>query len=142
VTARRSGLVVAAVALIGLAIAIYLTATKLAGGLPVCGVVSGCEDVANSQYSDTFGIPTAAYGVVYSAVIAVLGLAWWRLGDRRAILVAYGLGLFASLFVVYLTYLELFVIRATCVWCVGYGVTVIGGWIVVTVILRAAPDRA
>lgn len=141
-TARRSGLVVAAVALIGLAIAIYLTATKLAGGLPVCGVVSGCEDVANSQYSDTFGIPTAAYGVVYSAVIAVLGLAWWRLGDRRAILVAYGLGLFASLFVVYLTYLELFVIRATCVWCVGYGVTVIGGWIVVTVILRAAPDRA
>jgi len=142
VTARRSGLVVAAVALIGLAIAIYLTATKLAGGLPVCGVVSGCEDVANSQYSDTFGIPTAAYGVVYSAVIAVLGLAWWRLGDRRAILAAYGLGLFASLFVVYLTYLELFVIRATCVWCVGYGISVIGGWVLVAVILRAAPDRA
>jgi len=132
----------AAVALVGLAIAIYLTATKLAGGLPVCGVLSGCEDVANSQYSDTFGIPTAAYGVVYSAVIAVLGLAWWRLGDRRAILAAYGLGLFASLFVVYLTYLELFVIRATCVWCVGYGITVIGGWVLSTVILRAAPDRA
>ena len=30
----------------------------------------------------------------------------------------------------YLTYLELFVIHAVCVWCVGYGLTVVGGWLV------------
>ena len=29
----------------------------------------------------------------------------------------------------YLTYLELFVIHAVCVWCVGYGLTVVVGWL-------------
>ena len=137
-THRRSGLVIAAIAAIGLVIAAYLTSVKLAGGLPVCGPVQGCEDVAKSEYSSILGIPTATLGVVFSAVLAVLGVAWWRLGDRRALLAAYGLGLFGILFVAYLTYLELFVIHAVCVWCVSYGLTVIAGWIAVAVALRTA----
>ncbi len=137
-TDRRVGLPIAAIAAVGFVIAAYLAATKLAGGLPVCGPVKGCEDVALSEYSAIAGIPTAALGAAFSIVVAALGLAWWRLGDRRALLAAYGLGLFGILFVVYLTYLELFVIHAVCVWCVIYGLTVIGGWAVVAVALRRA----
>jgi uncharacterized membrane protein len=140
VTARRSGLLIFAIGAVGLVIAAYLTGTKLAGGLPVCGPVKGCEDVALSEYSSIAGIPTAAFGAAFSIVVAALGLAWWRLGDRRALMAAYGLGLFGILFVAYLTYLELFVIHAVCVWCVVYGLTVIGGWAVVAVALRRA-DR-
>lgn len=135
-TVRRSGLVIATLAAIGFAIAAYLTVTKLSGGLPVCGPTKGCEDVALSEYSAILGIPTAAFGLAFSAVIATLGLAWWRWGDRRTLLAAYGLGLFGIVFVAYLTYLELFVIHAVCVWCVGYGLTVVVGWLVALAMVR------
>jgi uncharacterized membrane protein len=139
VTVRRSGLVIASIGAIGLAIALYLTATKLSGGLPVCGPVHGCEQVALSDYSSILGIPTAAFGVGFSAIVSGLGLAWWRGGDRRAVVAAYGLGLFGMLFVAYLTYVELFVIHAVCVWCAAYAVTVILGWLGAAATLRAHP---
>ena len=133
---RRSGLLIATIALVGLGIAVYLTATKLAGGLPVCGPVKGCEDVALSPYSSIAGIPVAALGAGFSAVLLGLGLVWSSRADRRALLGAYGLGLFGIVFVAYLTYLELFVIHAVCVWCVGYGLTVIVGWLVAAATMR------
>jgi len=139
VTVRRSGLAIATVGALGLAIAVYLTATKLSGGLPVCGPVHGCEEVALSEYSSILGIPTAAFGAGFSAIVSGLGLAWWRGGDRRSLLVAYGLGLFGILFVAYLTYLELFVIHAVCAWCVVYAVTVVLGWLIAAAALRAHP---
>lgn len=128
----------AALAALGLAIAIYLTLTKLGGGLPVCGPVSGCEDVAKSEYSAIVGVPTAAFGALLSAVLVVLALVWARTGDRRALLGAYGLGLIGVVVVGYLTYLELFVIHAVCAWCVAYGVTVVVGWLVAAHGLRRA----
>jgi uncharacterized membrane protein len=139
VNVRRSGLAIAAIAALGLGIAVYLTATKLTGGLPVCGPVHGCEEVALSEYSSIFGIPTAAFGAGFSAVVAGLGLAWRRRGDRRALLVAYGLGLFGILFVAYLTYLELFVIHAVCAWCAAYALTVVVGWLIAAAAMRARP---
>jgi len=136
VTLGRLGIAAALTAGAGLAIAIYLTSVKLAGGLPVCGPLQGCETVAQSQYSSIVGIPVALVGVAFSATLVVLSLIWWRRQERRAILASYGLGLFGIVFVAYLTYLELFVIGAVCLWCVGYGLTVIGGWIIAALAVR------
>jgi uncharacterized membrane protein len=136
VTQRRSGLFGAAIALLGLAVAGYLSVVKLAGQLPVCGPLRGCETVALSEYSDIGSIPIALLGVVFSALTLALQLIWWRRGERRALLAAYGLGLFGILFVAYLTYLELFVIHAVCVWCVVYALTVAAGWLVTAAALR------
>ncbi len=141
-TARRTGLAIALIAALGLAVALYLTATKLSGGLPVCGPVKGCEDVARSEYSSILGLPVAAFGALFSAVIVVLGLVWAARADRRALLGAYGLGLFGVLFVAYLTYLELFVIHAVCAWCVAYGLTVVAGWLVALGSLRSGRSPA
>jgi uncharacterized membrane protein len=93
--------------------------------------------VAQSEYSELLGIPVSLLGMGFSGVVLLLAAAWWRVGDRRAILGAYGLGLFGLLFVGYLTYLELFVIEAICVWCVTYAVTVVAGWLVAAAALRA-----
>jgi uncharacterized membrane protein len=136
---RWLGLLLAALALAGLGISIYLTATKLSGTLPVCGPLGGCETVDASEWSTILGIPTAAFGIVYSAVAGLLGLAWWRVGDRRALLAAYALGLAGLLVEAFLAYLQLVVIGAVCVWCAAYGATVILGWLVVLVALRRAP---
>ncbi len=141
-TVRRAGLLAAVLAGAGLAISAYLTSVKLAGELPVCGPLKGCETVALSSYSEILGIPVALFGAGFSALVLILALAWWRLGDRRALLATYGLGLFGILFVAYLTYLELFVIHAVCVWCVGYAVTLVAGWIVAAWAVRASGDTA
>jgi uncharacterized membrane protein len=142
VTARGSGLLGAAVATIGLGAAAYLTAVKLAGSLPVCGPLHGCETVAQSTYSELAGIPIAAFGVGLSAALMVLQLLWWRSGDRRALGIAFGLGLFGVVVAAYLTYLELFVIHAVCVWCVTYAATVGTGWAIAALAWRASsPDH-
>ena len=78
--------------------------------------------MAASSYSVVLGIPVAAYGVVCSLLLVAGALAWWRTADRRPLLAAYGILLLATLAVAVLTYLELFVIRAICPWCVSYAV--------------------
>jgi uncharacterized membrane protein len=140
VSARRAGLVGAVLAAVGLAVSIYLASVKLAGALPVCGPLKGCEDVALSPYSEIMGIPVALFGAGFSALVLILALVWWRAGDRRALLASYGLGLFGILFVTYLTYLELFVIHAVCVWCVAYALTVVVGWIVAASAVRRSGE--
>jgi uncharacterized membrane protein len=137
----RAGLLGAAIGFAGLAVAGYLTAVKLAGELPACGPLRGCETVALSEYSAIAGIPIALFGAGLSAIVVGLQLAWWRTGQRRVVIAAYGLGLFGILIVAYLTYLELVVIGAVCVWCVGYAVTVVAGWAVAAIELRPAPGR-
>jgi uncharacterized membrane protein len=112
-------------ALAGLGIAGYLLVARLSGEAAVCGPSGGCETVAASSYSVVLGIPVAAYGVGCSLVLTACGLLWWRTADRRPLLAAYGVLLLATLAVAVLTYLELFVIRAICPWCVSYRVTIV-----------------
>lgn len=121
----RSTLVLIAASVAGMLIAGYLTATKLAGGLPACGPVHGCETVALSEYSEILGIPVAVLGLGFS--IGLLAAALWsiRVASRTVLYAVYGMSLFGVLFVAYLTYLELFVIHAVCVWCVGYAISIV-----------------
>lgn len=136
---RRSGLAMTILAIVGLIVAIYLTATKLLGEAPACGPIRGCEDVAASPYSEIFGIPVALVGVVFSIVLVGLSAAWWRSADRRALLGAYGLGLLGCFVVAGLTYLELFVIHAICIYCVTYAVTIVAGFAIAVATLRQVP---
>ena len=78
-----------------------------------------------SEYADILGIPVAVLGFACSLVLVGLALAWWARADRRALLAVYLVLLAATGFVVYLTYLELFVIEAICPWCVAYAVTIV-----------------
>jgi uncharacterized membrane protein len=126
-------------ALGGVAIAAYLLTVRLLGGAPACGPVPGCDTVAASPYATVLGLPVALFGVMFSIVLAAATLAWWRTGDRRALYAAYGLGLLGIVAVAYLTYLELFVIEAICIWCASYAVTIAIGWILAILALRSAP---
>ena len=125
----------------GLAVAAYLTAVRLLGEAPACGPVRGCDTVAASEYATVVGVPVAVLGLGFSIVLTVLAVAWWRRGDRRALHASYALGLLGVAMVAYLTYLELFVIEAICVWCVTYAGTVVAGWIVAIIAVMEAPDR-
>ena len=117
-----------ALALAGLAIAAYLLAARIIGEAPACGPVKGCETVAASEYATVLGVPVGLFGAGFSAMLVTACVVWWRRADRRALYAAYGLGLAGVIAVIYLTYVEVFVIEAICVWCVGYALTIVGGW--------------
>ena len=95
----------------GLVVSAYLTWTHLSEASPVCvGGRSGCETVQASRYSEILGVPVAALGLfAYAAMLVCAALR----GEGAAVS-----GLFVALvgvlFSAYLTYLELFVLRAIC----------------------------
>ena len=136
----RLGAAMTVLALAGLAIASYLLAVRLLGEAPACGPVRGCDTVAASEYATVLGVPVALFGVGFSIALMAASAIWWRRRDRRALYAAYGLGLLGVVAVAYLTYLELFVIEAICVWCVSYAVTIVSGLIVSIFAVRSAPD--
>lgn len=107
----------------GLVTAGYLAYVETTSTLVICGVeYSGCETVQTSSYATLLGfLPTAVLGLLgYLAILTVWLVANSRLRKLRylASLTQWGLALFGVLFSIYLTYLEVFVIHATCSWCV------------------------
>lgn len=118
----RSRMGIAALALIGLFIAVYLLLHELGlTGLAACTAGGGCDTVQSSRYAVLFGIPTAAYGVVgYVAlvVVAVLGIQPAAAGRRWVSIALLGMGTVAFLFSAYLTAIEAWVIHAWCPYCV------------------------
>jgi len=115
-------MLMALVALIGVFLSLYLTMFKLGYiGTLACGSGS-CETVQLSKWGDFLGVPVAAWGAGYYAI--VLGLAFagvqvrYESSARLTNWLVYvtGAGLLFSL---WLTYLELFVIHALCRWCLG-----------------------
>jgi uncharacterized membrane protein len=115
--------ILAVLDLAGLAIAAYLSVVELGGGVPVCGPLQGCEEVARSEYSRIAGIPVAVFGVGLSLVLLGLALAWWKSDLYGLLLAHYGLSLGGLVFEAYFLYIQVFVIGAVCVWCTSYGLS-------------------
>ena len=103
------------VALAGLGIATYLTVVHYSGGDPVCAVAHGCATVQQSDYAALAGVPVALLGVLgYLGVLAAL----IRDGEAGRTAAAF-LSLAGLAFSVWLTYVEVGILDAICIWCVG-----------------------
>ena len=115
-------------ALLGVLIALYLFLYDL-GLSPLVCPVKGCEVVQASVYSKILGVPVAVFGILGFA--ALLGVNIWGLSSnqiwgfkiRTITLVISGFGLLAY---GWFSYLELFVIRAICFWCVTSSLMMLG----------------
>jgi uncharacterized membrane protein len=128
------GWTIPALAVVGLGVAAYLTVVEVTGAEAVCGPVGDCNAVQQSEYARFFGIPVGLLGVAaYAALILAWGLG--ALGPQRirhqAHRTLWGMALAGTLFSIYLTFLEPFVIGATCAWCLASAA-------IVTLILLAA----
>ena len=102
--------------LIGLADALYLTVQHITGQSVKCSVTSGCSVVLSSAYAMIGGLPTAALGlaayfVCFSlATLAVFGYQWARLALAVAVWPMF-------LTTLWLLYVQAFVLRAFCQYC-------------------------
>jgi len=109
-------LIAALVSLIGLGDAIYLTIQDLTGQSLRCTIVTGCSEVLGSKYAHIGSLPLASVGAFAYFVFFSL-----------AILAAFGYGLARPLLAIlvvimlvttlWLLYLQAFVIRHFCQYC-------------------------
>ncbi|MBI2448182.1 vitamin K epoxide reductase family protein [Candidatus Microgenomates bacterium] len=104
--------------IIGITDTLYLIYHKIKGTEVACIFFppEWCRRVQQSKYSKTFGIPNSVAGLVMYLVIFVLAILyfysitpfWWL-----EIPITIGF-----LFATYFTYIQAFVLRAFCTWCV------------------------
>lgn len=110
---------IAFVAALGVGVATYITIADSGGGAPAClAGGSGCQTVADSSYSHLAGINVAVLGIV--GYLLLLASAFFA--DDPARLGGFVVALGGFGFSVYLTYIELFKIEATCQWCIASAV--------------------
>jgi len=109
------------VALIGFVDAVYLTIEKITHNRAMCLPGLGdCWTVSNSSYSQVFGIPVSTFGIVTYLIILFLLFNEERFPTRDEIFLKaiFGIALSGTIYSIYLTYLEIAVIKAVCPFCV------------------------
>lgn len=105
---------------VGMLLATYLTWVHYNSGALVCGL-GDCHTVQSSEYATIGPAPVAVLGLGMYAIVCLAnaaGLAQPRWATPLAML-AFGALLSGTLYAVYLTWLEVAVIRAICQWCVA-----------------------
>ena len=103
---------------IGVLDTLYLIYHKLKGTDVACPFFpkEWCYKVQHSPQSKTFGIPNSYAGFVMYA--AILVLTWLYLNGSVAFWPIQAIVTFGFLFSMYFLYVQAFVLRAFCTWCV------------------------
>jgi len=109
--------------LVGFGIAAYLARVEISQQPAICGPVGDCNAVQQSAYARLFGfLPIGLLGMFAYLSFGLLWLAERRFGQQLRVAInrlAWVLAGFGLLFSIYLTFLEPFVIGATCAWCLS-----------------------
>lgn len=118
--------VLVGLSIVGLLVSLYLLWIKIYPQDPFCTGFGDCEAVNLSVYSTVRGIPVALFGALaYAAILLIL-----LFENRIAILhewgtvAVFGLSFAGTLYSLYLTYIELFVIYKVCPYCVTSAVVI------------------
>ena len=96
---------------------LYLTYEYFAGTPVNCSILNGCDKVLTSSYSSILGVPLALIGTLYYLLVLALMAAY--LGQKNKAVIKYLLGLTSLGFIIslFLVYLQFFVLKALCLYC-------------------------
>ena len=115
----RLWLFIAGLGLAGLAITTYLTTNAILHSEIGCSI-DGCNTVLKSKWAKIFGVPASAYGMFTYSLIMLGALHAFQsptnnLLGRIVTAISSAIGLVGS---IYLTIIEIFVIKALCPYCI------------------------
>lgn len=114
--------------LIGIGVAGYLSYIEMTNTIAICGPVGDCNTVQQSKYARIGGVfPVGLLGLLGFIAIAAVWLVYQYGPERYRKAAVYSLWAmtgFGTLFSAYLTFLEPFVIGATCAWCLTVSVII------------------
>ena len=138
-------MLVAMLALFGALVSLYLTLFKLGVIGELSCTVGSCNTVQLSKWATFLGLPVAAWGLGFylaTLALAIAGTSDRLADDRRISLALVAMSAWGVLFSGWLTYIELFVIHAVCMWCVISAIIVAIIFVVALLDLRelGAPD--
>ncbi len=138
------------IAVVGVAISVYLTVVHYQGGRLVCtaGGVVDCQAVTSSAYSVVPGtsIPITIPGMLWFLVsggLALVGLlSVWngRSEPPRLRLAQVMWGALGLLFVLYLVYTEIVLLHRICEWCTGIHILTLVTFLLALNRLQATPE--
>ena len=123
--------IAALLSVLGLADALYLTVEHVTGQSVKCTIISGCSEVLSSPYAVVAGFPLAAIGAAaYFSVFSLATLA--AFGYRMAGTLLTPLVGVMFLVSLWLIYLQAFVIRQFCQYCL-FSAAITTGLLVVVI---------
>ena len=105
------------VSLVGVIDTAYLTADHYLGAGVKCLILEGCEVVLTSTYSVIMGVPLALLGLIFYIAIFTLVNLIDIYGDKLLPKIMAGAGTIGFVASLYFLYLQVFVIRALCIYC-------------------------
>lgn len=116
---ERPTLAVILLGLIGLIDAVYLTAKYYTQSSVFCSLLNnGCDLVTSSRYATIGGLPIALVGVVYYGVILFGAVSLWRKPRPVVWNYLFLISAVGFMFSLWLLYLQIFIIRAICFYCI------------------------
>jgi len=107
------------VSLLGFLDATYLTAKHYLGEAPACSMIEGCEKVLTSSYATVGRVPVALMGAFYYLAIFFLTVAYLDTKRKGLLYFTARLTMVGFLVSLGLIYLQLFVIKAICLYCLA-----------------------
>jgi uncharacterized membrane protein len=105
------------VSLLGAADAIYLTVKHYDLSTIECGGSHGCEDVTSSEYSEVLGIPVSMGGALYYLIVFVSIVVYSYIKKEAIVYWVSRFTLVGFLASLYFVFLQLFIIKAICLFC-------------------------
>lgn len=128
--------------ILGFADSWYLAQHELTDTALSCGIgstLSGCNIVAQSPYSHLFGIPLGVYGLVFYGIILLFTLAMYAGHKRRLSQLLFVVAVVGTLLSFYFASLQIFVIKAICIYCFGSFFLTIGIFVTTLMLARHKP---
>lgn len=131
---------IAAIALVGVFVAMYLTLFKVGIIGELSCSIGSCETVNLSRWSIFLGLPVAAWGLgfyVAMLIVSIIGTQPMYADSRGISLALVAMSGWGVLFSGWLSYLEARVINAWCMWCVASACLVVVLFVMSVLDLRA-----
>jgi uncharacterized membrane protein len=135
---RATTITAVILSLVGALDSAYLAILKITGSVAACSNFGDCDAVNSSRYAEIGGVPIALLGLL--GYLALLGMIIfeirypnWKEGLRLAF---FGFTLAGVIYSIYLTYIEVAILRAICPFCVISAVVMIGLFIIALYRLR------
>jgi uncharacterized membrane protein len=143
---RTKFLILIIMSVIGLLAAseVIITYNIMKGTPPFCkagsigGISLDCEAVLGSKYSEIFGVPLELFAVVYFVINLFLVYLVSFGSDSifgRALGILFAWRFVGLMIVPYLVFIELFVLKAVCIYCTTMHAAIIADFIVISYFL-------
>lgn len=97
--------------------ALYLSIQHFRGLPIICTILEGCNKVASSIYAEILNIPVAYIGVAYYLLIFLMALWFLASKSRNIFHLMSGFTIVGFLASIWFVYLQVFVIKAICFYC-------------------------